>query len=185
MGQPKLVLPWNSTSIIGHLLEVWESVRAQQITVVCPPFPHAIHGELDRLKFPASSRIINPAPEDGMFSSIRAAARWTSWNPMFTHFALALGDQPQIPSSVLQALLEHAALHPDQVSQPSLHGRARHPVIFPRAVFRDLASTTETTLRNFLERSVSKRSLIEIPNESLALDLDTPEEYQLAFAGCS
>src|SRR5262245_17336610 len=99
MGQPKLVLPWRSTTILGHLIGQWQSLGAEQITVVCPPAPHPVHEELDRLAFPIDSRILNPSPEDGMFSSIQCAARWPKWATAISHIAILLGDQPQITTS--------------------------------------------------------------------------------------
>jgi len=34
MGQPKMLLPWGKTSIIGHLIEQWQQGRPEQIAVV-------------------------------------------------------------------------------------------------------------------------------------------------------
>jgi molybdenum cofactor cytidylyltransferase len=79
MGRPKLLLPWGGTTVLGHLIAQWRALQAGQITVVCAadgPVP----AELDRLAFAAENRIVNPHPEQGMFSSIQCAARWPGWN---------------------------------------------------------------------------------------------------------
>jgi len=34
MGQPKLLLPWHGTSVLGHLIGQWKDLRAGQIAAV-------------------------------------------------------------------------------------------------------------------------------------------------------
>src|SRR6185369_245461 len=75
MGQPKMLLPWGETSILGHLLAQWQSLLPEQIAVVCAREDQAIVNELDQLGFPHANRIGNPSPEHGMFRSIQCAAR--------------------------------------------------------------------------------------------------------------
>jgi molybdenum cofactor cytidylyltransferase len=177
MGRPKLPLPWAGTSIVGHLLALWQSLGAQQIAVVCAPYPHPLHAELDRLAFADSSRIINPAPESGMFSSVQCAARWSEWSPDLSHIAVLLGDQPQIRRETLDALLRHAGDNPHSIGQPAINGRPKHPVIFPTSIFPHLAKIEFTTLRDFLENSGFARSYLETGDESLSTDLDKPSDY--------
>src|SRR6266403_85663 len=96
MGRPKLLLPWGATSVLGHLLDQWQALKSEQIAVVCAADDLLVQAELDRLDFPASRRIVNNAPERGMFSSILCAAQWTGWRADLTHWAIVLGDQPHI-----------------------------------------------------------------------------------------
>src|SRR5881396_1156340 len=93
MGKPKLLLPWGETSVIGHLIEQWRAAEASQIAVVLAAADKALERELDRIAFPGAGRIHNPAPEQGMFSSIQCAARWRDWKPNLRHWVIALGDQ--------------------------------------------------------------------------------------------
>src|SRR5947207_3201102 len=81
MKQPKLLLPWGPTSVVGHQIRVWQTLRVRQIAVVCGAGDDPIRKELDRLDFPPSNRIPNPDPDQGMFSSIRCAAQWPGWQP--------------------------------------------------------------------------------------------------------
>jgi molybdenum cofactor cytidylyltransferase len=181
MGEPKLVLPWQGTSIIGHLLSVWTSVGAEQIAVVCAPSPHPLHGELDHLSFDESLRIINPVPDQGMFSSIQCAARWNRWNNALTHFVIILGDQPQIPMKTIQNLLDIASEQPARICQPACHGRPKHPIILPKSFFAELCTTASKTLRDFLEHHAFQRSFAEIDDDSLNMDLDSPADYKAAL----
>ncbi|MCI0541102.1 MAG: NTP transferase domain-containing protein, partial [Verrucomicrobiales bacterium] len=129
MGRSKLLLRWGETSVIGHLLSQWRQTGAEQIGIVSAQANEAFTRELDRLKFPEDGRIINPSPEQGMFSSIQCAADSRHWNPALTHWAISLGDQPHLRQQTLLELLDFVVLNPRRICQPSRNGRPRHPVI--------------------------------------------------------
>src|ERR1017187_2577463 len=103
MGRPKLLLPWGGTSVLGHLIEQWQALRAMQIGVVCAARDQAMQAEFDRLSFANDSRIYNPAPEHGMFSSIQCATQWPGWQAALTHWAIVLGDQPHFGAADIAA----------------------------------------------------------------------------------
>src|SRR5437016_11413147 len=105
MGQPKLLLPWGATSVLGHQINTWQVLGAGQIGVVCAARDEAIQVELDRLGFPAQNRILNQRPQDEMFSSIRCASSWGGWMAGLTHWAITLGDQPHLRLETLQAVV--------------------------------------------------------------------------------
>ena len=178
MGQPKLLLPWNGTTIIGHLIRQWQALDAAQITVVCRPNDEPISAELDRLGFPRENRILNPQPERGMFSSIQCAARWPGWQSGLTSWAIVLGDQPHLRSETLQNLLAFHARHSIAICQPSHEGHAGHPVLLRRSAFELLKNTTAQTLKTFLKQNDTSIVKCPVTDPGLALDLDTPEDYK-------
>ena len=181
MGRPKLLLPWGASTILGHLINQWQDLGARQIAVVHRPKDEPMLSELAELNFPDSHRIENPRPDDGMFSSVQCAARWPGWLTELTHWAIVLGDQPHLRLDTLRQLLACAAEHPDAVCQPAFEGKAKHPVILPAAVFRELARTGEKTLKLFLQHTVCLSVKCSIPDPGLSLDLDTPEDYKRAL----
>ena len=181
MGKPKLLLPWGGTSVLGHLIEQWQALRARHIAVVCTTANQPIQAELDRLGFHAQDRIINPAPERGMFSSIQCAAQWRGWQQSLTHWAIVLGDQPHLRRQTLQQVLDFSAAHPTRVCQPARHGHGRHPVLLPKAVFRRLAASTAVTLSEFLAAKPRQVTLCELDDAGLDLDIDRPEDYRKAL----
>jgi CTP:molybdopterin cytidylyltransferase MocA len=141
-----------------------------------------LFAELDRLNFPAPDRIENPQPERGMFSSIVCAANWVGWKPDISSWAIVLGDQPHLRSETLRELQEFSAQSPSAVCQPQFDGRERHPVILPRRVFVELKTSGADSLKDFLESVSCPRVQFATNDSSLALDLDTPEDYQRAQA---
>jgi molybdenum cofactor cytidylyltransferase len=180
MGRPKLLLPWGKTSVLGHLIGQWQDLRAKQVSVVCALGDQAIQAELDRLAFPAGNRIINPAPERGMFSSIQCAARWPGWQGELTHWAIVLGDQPHLQRQTLRQVLDFSAAHPASPCQPARHGHGRHPVLLPRCVFRQLAASKARTLKGFLAATPRRIARFELDDLGLDLDIDRPEDYRRA-----
>jgi molybdenum cofactor cytidylyltransferase len=180
MGRPKLLLPWGSTSVIGHLVGQWQDLRAAQIGIVSAVDGHAITDELDRIGFPASNRIVNPNPERGMFGSIQCATAWMGWNPSLTHWAIALGDQPHLQKDTLRALLDFTAATPNRICQPARAGRARHPVLIPRCAWNDLRNSRATNLKQFLQAQSIQIAHCELADPGLDLDIDWPADYERA-----
>jgi molybdenum cofactor cytidylyltransferase len=181
MGAPKLLLKWGTSSVIGHLILRWRELGAGQVAVVLDPSNKAMTDELDRLSFPSASRIINPDPQEGMFSSVQSAARWHGWSEDITHWIIVLGDQPHLPSLLLRQLVEFAALHPESVSQPSFRNKPRHPVILPAQLFHQLANSSHPNLREFLQASTATRARCPFDDAALDLDIDQPADYQKAL----
>lgn len=185
MGRPKLLLPWEGTTVIGHLLRQWQTLGAAQIAVVCTMANTALAAELDRFGFPSASRIFNPQPERGMFSSIQCAANWNGWEPNVTHWVITLGDQPQVRLETLQSLVAFAAAHSESVCQPSHNGRGRHPVILPTGAFSSLKDSRAANLKEFLGASGYFAARCEVDDPGLDLDLDAPADYERALAFAS
>lgn len=180
MGQPKMLLPWQGTTVLGHLAAQWRGLGATQVAVVFARDDQVLQQELDRLGVPHSHRIENPSPDLGMFSSIQAAARWRGWEDHLTHWAFVLGDQPHLKSQTLRALLEFGAKHPDSVCQPARADKPRHPVLLPKSVFLELAQAATENLRAFLQNR--EVALCELDDAGLDLDLDEPKDYAAALA---
>jgi molybdenum cofactor cytidylyltransferase len=175
-----MLLPWRGTSILGHLIAQWQSLRPEQIAVVCPAANKVIEVELDRLGFLHENRIGNPTPEQGMFSSVQCAARWSGWLPNLTHWILALGDQPHLRTATLCALLEFAAAHPRTICQPSRNGRPRHPVVLPAAAFQQLRDAAFPNLKAFLQARIAETALRATDDPGLDFDIDEPADYEKA-----
>jgi len=185
MGRPKLLLAWGQTSVVGHLLRQWQAIGAEQIAVVCAGSDRALPDELDQLArfgLPKVERIINPAPERGMFSSIQSAARWAGWNAGLSHWVIALGDQPHLRPETLRALLNFSEANPDKICQPSRNGRGRHPVILPASAFFGLKDSPAENLKQFLVGGGLAVARRETDDPGLDLDLDEPADYERALA---
>ncbi len=179
MGRPKLLLPWGPTSVLGHLLVQWQGLGAAQIAVVLGTGDVGMERELNRLGVASENRIVNEAPERGMFSSIQCAARWSGWSQALTHWAIVLGDQPHLRAATLLSLVRFAAAWSESVCQPARNGRLRHPVVMPRKVFGQLREAKAADLREFL--ASQEVAGCESDDPGLELDIDRPEDYRRAL----
>jgi molybdenum cofactor cytidylyltransferase len=182
MGKPKLLLPWHGSTIIAHEIETWRNIdgpaESVVVRIVCGARPDPIQDELDRLHFPEHSRIVNANPDDGMFSSIRCAAR-ALWPDELTHFAIILGDQPHLKRATLQKLLHIAEEEFESVCQPRYDGTLGHPVILPRKIFIQLADTKAEKLSDFLaDQNVEP---VDVDDPGLKLDIDVAADYEAAL----
>jgi len=180
MGEPKLLLPWADTTVLGHLIRCWEKLEARQIAVVGAASAPGIQQELDRLGFPKNNRIFNPAPEQGMFSSICCAATWSGWQPELTHWIVTLGDQPHLRLETLQGLLNFGRGNFERICQPQRGGRRRHPVLLPKTEFEALKDSSASDLKQFLEQRTDALAGFESDDAGLDLDIDRPEDYERA-----
>lgn len=174
MGRPKLLLPWQDTTVIGHIILQWQELGASQIVVVHRPNDVALLAELADLNV---DRVENPQPEHGMFSSIQRAASWGGRSRDIQSHAIVLGDQPHLHLDTLRSLLEFHALHGDAICQPLYGGHERHPVILPRGVFDALKTSKAETLKDFLKLISCPAVQYPLEDAGLALDMDTPEDY--------
>jgi molybdenum cofactor cytidylyltransferase len=180
MGCPKLLLPWGATTVLGHVIELWTTLHADQITVAQASIDLGISSELDRLGLPPENRILNANPAEGMFSSILCAACWDGWKPALTHWAIVLGDQPHLQPSFLRSLLDFTKANPDKIVQPSCRGRPRHPVLLPQLQFQALGPSKEPTLKSFLQNSAEHVKFLPSEDPGLDFDIDTPADYESA-----
>src|SRR5437660_1558556 len=181
MGKPKMLLPWGHTSVLGHLIAQWQKMAAEQIVVVTAANDQLIEKELDRLGFPDQSRILNPSPELGMFSSIQCAAGWPNWKPDLTHWVIALGDQPHLREETLRALLTLSTTHPEAICQLSRQGRPRHPVLLPAHAFLRLQNSKHHNLKDFLRDLPLQFAFAESEDAGLDVDIDHPSDYEKAL----
>jgi molybdenum cofactor cytidylyltransferase len=178
MGQPKLLLPWGKSSILGHLIQQWDELSAKQIAVVCSRDDIGINGELNRLNFPQHLRVVNADPGRGMFSSIQCAAAWQGWQSVLTHWVIVLGDQPHLRLETLQSIIDFSAANPGKVCQPRKDGHRYHPVVLPKKAFEELHRSTAANLKEFL--ASCETAYCEMNDAGLELDIDRPEDYQKA-----
>lgn len=178
MGKPKLLLPWGQTSVLGHLLQQCERLHVRQVAIVCAAGGKPVDQELDRLAFPEEHRIINPAPDRGMFSSIQCAANWAGWDAELTHWLIMLGDQPHLRFETLQALVDFGFQRLGKICQPIRDGHRKHPVLLPKKIFVNLRNCAESDLKQFLRVHSSELAGFESEDSGLDLDMDTPEDYE-------
>ncbi|MCS7247737.1 MAG: nucleotidyltransferase family protein [Anaerolineales bacterium] len=181
MGRPKLTLPWGKTTVLGAVIQALADGGAtlglQGILVVTGGHHWLVEELLRQLPCPIPIRwTYNPNYEGEMLLSLQEGLRHTLST---TQAALVtLGDQPQILSSTVQAILQCYQEEGHWLIAPSYQMRRGHPWLVARPLWKDLlALSTSHTLRDFFRIHAGKVYHLMVETPTVLKDLDTPEDY--------
>jgi molybdenum cofactor cytidylyltransferase len=173
-GQPKLLLPWNGTTLLGQVVD--RALAAGSIDVVIV----VVGCEGERVAAAVSDRpvrvVVNEAWAEGQSSSVRVGLAALPTGVSAALFLL--GDQPEVTPEVIEALVQRHRQTLAPIVVPSYRGQRGNPVLFDRAAFAELGQ---------LRGDVGGRVLIERFQQSVErvafdapppFDIDTPEDYR-------
>lgn len=124
--------------------------------------------------------VFNPDYDQGMFTSVHAGVR--SLEPGIAAFFLLPVDIPLVQPQTFKGLL-HVFHHGDaRIIYPSFQGRRGHPPLISSTCVADLPRTWEGGLRAFLSRYQAEALDLEVRDEAILMDCDTPADYQRLLA---
>jgi molybdenum cofactor cytidylyltransferase len=174
MGEPKMILPWGKTTVIGQVVTVLEQAGVQEIVVVAGGAHAQVSAALQRR---AVSVIYNDRyAEDHMLLSLQAGIRNLTSSVSAT--LVALGDQPQIQVGVVQAVVQSYRMAKAPLIVPSYQMRRGHPWLVARPLWEGiLALKPPQTMRDVLQMQASHIHYVLVDNDSILRDLDTPADY--------
>lgn len=183
MGTPKLCLPWQNTTILGHILAQWREAGADKILVMHGLGTTPVTLELDRLGVPSNQRMLNAAMDRGMMGSVITAATKARQDPSLTHLIVSLGDQPHLQTNTLVTLIKACAEHPGMIVRTTYKDKSGHPIALPAHLLPELTTTSCATLRDFLGLQGTPAWNLTCDDSGVLLDLDTPDDYAQATQG--
>ncbi len=177
MGQPKLLLPWNSATVIEAVLATWQTSRVNSVVLVSRADDGPLHGKCQGVELVKA----DPAPEE-MSDSVRLGLQF-----ILDHhqpgdddcWMLAPADQPLLTVEAINQVLDaHDATAP-QILVPEHQGKRGHPTLFPWSVARQVLTLPASGSVRDVVHQLGYRS---IPTDapSVLCDLDTPEDYRRA-----
>jgi len=109
-----------------------------------------------------------------MAGSVRLGLRQI--DPASTGVLICLADHPLVSSETIKELVNVHLSVPDSILIPVYKGGRGHPTLFPRKTIEDIYSVE--TLRDLIaSRSGSVRA-VDVDDEGVILDMDTPEDYE-------
>ena len=190
MGQPKVLLRWGDTTVLGKVVQTLAQAGLDEILVVTGAAREAVEAEVSRLAAGAPVRaIFNPAYERGeMLSSIqagvgslaqmgRAAPSRDEIRPVAAF--IALGDQPQARPETVRQILEAFLRSRSALVLPSFKRRRGHPWLVRSDLWPDLLDMrTPATARDFLDRHSDEIEYIAVSSPTVLQDVDTPADYE-------
>jgi molybdenum cofactor cytidylyltransferase len=174
MGAPKLLLPFGDKTIIEHIMDNILDSKADKILVVL-----GSHREEIRSKIASRPvlTVVNTRYQEGMLSSIQAGFEAL---PRGTTAALVcLGDQPLIPSSVIDSLVKVYIQTKKGIVLPVYKKSRGHPILIDMKYRQDVKNLSSTVgLRALVHNYPLDVQEVEVDTPHILKDIDYPEDYQ-------
>jgi molybdenum cofactor cytidylyltransferase len=174
MGQPKQLLPFRGSTILGQIMENLLPSQAAEIIVVL--------GSQAEKMIPQISRepvkiVVNPDFEQGMSSSIKCGLSRIS--AAADGVMIVLGDQPLIEKETIDLLIEKHRQSERGIILPVYKGLRGHPVIFTMKYKDELMRLTgDIGGKQIVERHPSDVLEVEVDCESVVISIDAESDYQ-------
>ena len=173
MGQAKLLLPVGGRAIVRHAVEAVRAGGVDGVWVVTGPDVEPMAVALAGLDVQI---VVNPAPEEGQASSLRAGIAAL---PAAVDAALiALGDQPALAPAIIPALLAARRTSAKPIVAPRYRDGPGNPVLFKREVFPELLRLTgDQGARPVIHKEPARVEWVEL-DLPMPPDVDTPGDYE-------
>ena len=120
--------------------------------------------------------VSNPDPESDMRASVQLGLGALGGEDGAVLICLA--DHPLVHATTVRALVAAHAARPDAILAPAFRGRRGHPVLFPREALDGVAAGQ--TLREARDGWPGGVCQVDVDDEGVVTDVDTPEEYERA-----
>jgi molybdenum cofactor cytidylyltransferase len=180
MGRLKQLLPWAGTTLIAWQVQQLQRAGAGDIVVV---LGHAAEEIVPAV--PAPARIaVNVSYRTGRAGSLRTGAS-ALLDDVEAVLILSV-DQPR-PAWLGRALIERWREDRPLIVSPRFAGGFGHPILVDGSLLPELREVRDEALglRGLIDRHVDRAASISVTQSELALDLNTPADYEAGLASLS
>lgn len=171
MGCCKQLLPLGGSTVIARCIDALVAGGVGEIVVVVAEEGNEV-AEAVR-SYPVRV-VVNPACEGDMSSSVRAGRDALAAESRTV--IVSLCDYPLVSADTIKLLTVAAGDSPGSIVVPCYRKRRGHPLLVPRDVLDELGENQ--TLRDLLRSDAGRICHIDVDDQGVLLDMDTPEEYQ-------
>ncbi|HXG50874.1 MAG TPA: nucleotidyltransferase family protein [candidate division Zixibacteria bacterium] len=179
MGSPKALLPVGGERFIDRIVRALAASKAGRIVVVLGHRAEEIRQQIRDLPV---TIVINEDYRLGQLSSLQAAVRELQKFPEAAGIdavLVHLVDHPCLSAALVDRMIDAFYRSGKLIVVPCYRGRRGHPVIFARALFDELLRAPLAVGAKAVVQAHPKETLeIETDEEGVAIDVDTPQEYQ-------
>ena len=176
MGRPKQLLAWQGKTLLQHVLENLIHSNADEIILVLGHEAEAIRKSLTEFQIKI---VINPDYQQGMASSLRQGL--LAMDPTSEAFLVMLADQPGIGPEIMNRMIrDFQRADPKRgIVRPVYRGLRGHPVLIGvRYLEEALQLQGDVGARQILVNHPEDILEIDVDQDVVLKDIDTPEEYQ-------
>jgi molybdenum cofactor cytidylyltransferase len=171
LGQPKALLDWKGKPFVRQVAETALAAGLKPVVVVTGADAEKVEAAVSGLEVQIMRNFIW---YEGQSASVRAGLKALPRRAGSALFMVV--DQPQLPITLIEALIAEHAHSLAPIVAPLVDDHRTNPVLFDRCTFPDFSA---------LEGDVGGRAIFSrhkvhwIPwlDSSLAIDVDTPEDY--------
>jgi molybdenum cofactor cytidylyltransferase len=171
MGSTKQLLPLGPKPVIRHCLDSLVASGLRDIVVVLGVGHDGIAKAISGMPV---RTVVNTDPRSDMAGSVRTGLREV--DPSATGVLVCLADHPIVSPATIGELVSLHDSGPDSILIPSFQARRGHPTLFPRKVIDEIFSAE--TLRDVIAGRAGSVRVVNVADEGVVLDLDTPEDYE-------
>lgn len=184
MGRPKLLLPFAAGSVVGGVVAALRGGGAGEVALVVAP------GDEELAAWARGQALVlavNPRPEDGMLSTIRAGLAALGGAAALAAEGRALlvtpADLPALSPATVRAVLAALAAGAP-LAVPRHGGRRGHPLGIAAPLLPEIDSLDPTVgLRQLLDRHAAEILEVPVDDHGAVDDVDTPEDYARLLDG--
>ena len=177
MGTQKLLLPFGNEPLVRRTVQQVCDAGFDDVLVVLGSQHDAALAALEGLRI---RHAVNPQFASGMGSSFRTAVEHLAESDA-AMFALA--DQPFVTTDEYRMVLDTYRRHTPPIVSVRYGEVMAPPHLFEREFFPELARLQHGA-RSVLQRHVDRTMVLQFPPD-LLVDIDTPEDYELAMSRLS
>jgi broad specificity phosphatase PhoE/CTP:molybdopterin cytidylyltransferase MocA len=168
----KPLLPMGQSTVVQEAVERFRRAGIEDIRVITGHCSGEMALLLEVLRV---TTIFNPDYSTGMFSSILAGVR--SLEPDIDAFFLLPVDIPLVKPGTIQTLFKAYLGRGAGIVYPRFEGFRGHPPLVSRRLVADLPAECDGGLTAFLDRYKEQALDIEVTDQSILMDCDTPLDY--------
>jgi molybdenum cofactor cytidylyltransferase len=178
-GQPKQLLPFRGTTLLGWVIaRAEESEALDEVIVVLGRAADEIR---DRVDFGDAKVVLNPVFGEGCASSYRAGIG--AIQSESDAIMIILGDQPGVDPGTINRVAEEWRERDSLIALASYRGRRGHPMIFARPLFDKLVVLHGDKAAWKLV-DANPDLVCEVPFDlPFPEDIDTREDFERLVAG--
>ena len=173
MGNFKPLLPIAGESVIARVIGTFRAAGIERIGVVTGHEAEKLDSVVHDL---GAILVRNVDYERGMYSSIQTGV--ASLLPTVDACFLLPVDIPLVRPETVAAVAEAFAAGRAPITSPRFNGQRGHPPLISKALFAEiLAGKGEGGLRELLKKYQALAADVDVLDEGVMLDMDTPEDY--------
>lgn len=174
MGQPKQLLQIGGAPLVRQVAKVVCQSELQQVMVITGAYEKEVQEALAGLPL---QLVANPLWSTGQSTSVQKALEVIP--PTAKAVLFLLGDQPFVKPDLINRIVDTYLKTGASIVAPRCQGRRGNPVLFDLTKWKEELFTLfgDQGARRILVDHEPVIQYVEITDETIFLDVDTPEDY--------